>query len=137
MRRHVQLEIDRTDLIWRAAVISLHRKEANVGSNLCDEDLPRHKWRLLNRNLVRPKLRAPGSMSTATWLIQSIHNLRQMQAVPSPCTAGLLVGIAHLVATAVAVQWNERVSTYVYYNGPAGGDNYDSHNVSGALPITF
>ena len=40
-----------------------------------------------------------------------------------------------LVSEAVAVQWNERVSTDVYYDGQLGRDNYDSLNVSGGLRI--
>lgn len=42
-----------------------------------------------------------------------------------------------LTVTAVAVQWNGRVSTYVYYDGHLGPDNYDSHNVSGGLRVSF
>ena len=41
------------------------------------------------RNCARPR-----SMSTATWLIPSIHNWVQMQAVSSPCTAPRFVGVA-------------------------------------------
>jgi len=79
--------------------------------------LRRPKFRVPNRNLVRPELRAAwrhecGDMSAATWLISSIHNLRQTHAVASPHAPRRLVGIA-LMSAAVAVQWNERVSTYV------------------------
>jgi outer membrane autotransporter protein len=42
-----------------------------------------------------------------------------------------------LVSAGVAVQWNARVSTYVYYDGVLGRDNYDSHNVSGGLRVSF
>jgi len=35
------------------------------------------------------------------------------------------------------VQWNERVSAYAYCDGQLGRDKYDSHNVSGALRISF
>ena len=42
-----------------------------------------------------------------------------------------------LVSAAVAVQWNKRVSTYVYYDGRLGRDYYDSHNVSGGLHVSF
>src|SRR2546430_16365757 len=40
------------------------------------------------RNCARPL------NSTATWLIPSIHNWVQMQAVSSPCTAPRFVGVA-------------------------------------------
>ena len=42
-----------------------------------------------------------------------------------------------LVSAAVAVQWNERVSTYGCYDGQLGRDNHDRHNVSGGLRIRF
>ena len=42
-----------------------------------------------------------------------------------------------LVSAGVAVQWNERVSTYVYYDGQLARQNYDSHNVNGGLRISF
>ena len=42
-----------------------------------------------------------------------------------------------LVSAAVAVQWNERVSTYVYYDGQPGRDNHDSYNVSGRTTGQF
>ena len=32
-----------------------------------------------------------------------------------------------LLSAGVAVQWNERVSTCVYYYGQVGHDNYDNH----------
>jgi len=41
------------------------------------------------------------------------------------------------VITGAEVQWNERVSTDVYYDGQPGRDNYDSLNVSGGLPVSF
>src|SRR6266550_9420993 len=65
------------------------------------------------RNCARPR-----SISTATWLIPSIHNWVQMQAVSSPCTAPRFVGLA-LLSAGVGVQWNECGSTYVYYNWTA------------------
>ena len=42
-----------------------------------------------------------------------------------------------LVGGGVAVQWNNRISTYVYYDGVLGRENYDSHNVSGGVRISF
>lgn len=42
-----------------------------------------------------------------------------------------------LVGAGVAVLWNERTSTYVYYDGEFGRSNYDSSNVSGGVRLTF
>jgi outer membrane autotransporter protein len=35
------------------------------------------------------------------------------------------------------LSWNERVSTYVYYDGQFGRSNYDSNNVSGGVRVSF
>jgi outer membrane autotransporter protein len=37
----------------------------------------------------------------------------------------------------VAVLWSDRISTYIYYDGELGRTNYDSHNVSAGVRITF
>ncbi|MCE9609524.1 MAG: autotransporter domain-containing protein [Chthoniobacter sp.] len=42
-----------------------------------------------------------------------------------------------LLGAGVAVLWNERTSTYVYYDGEVGRSNYDSHNVSGGMRMSF
>ena len=42
-----------------------------------------------------------------------------------------------LLGAGVAVLWNERTSTYVYYDGEVGRTNYDSHNVSGGMRMSF
>ena len=42
-----------------------------------------------------------------------------------------------LIGAGFAVQWNERVSTYVYYDGEIGRSNFDSHNISGGVRCAF
>jgi outer membrane autotransporter protein len=42
-----------------------------------------------------------------------------------------------LIGAGFAVQWNERFTTYVYYDGELGRTNYDSHSVSGGLRLAF
>ena len=42
-----------------------------------------------------------------------------------------------LLGAGVAVMLNERTSTYVYYDGELLRDNYDAHNVSGGIRVTF
>ena len=46
---------------------------------------------------------------------------------------------AHAMRAAggVAVLWNERTSTYVYYDGELGRTNYSSNNVSGGVRMSF
>ena len=42
-----------------------------------------------------------------------------------------------LLGAGVAVLWNERTATYVYYDGEIGRSNYDSNNVSGGVRLSF
>ena len=42
-----------------------------------------------------------------------------------------------LVGAGVAVQFNERTSAYLYYDGQLGRENYDSHSVTGGLRVSF
>jgi outer membrane autotransporter protein len=44
---------------------------------------------------------------------------------------------AALVDAGVNVQWNNRLATYVYYDGVLGRNNYDNNAVSGGLRIGF
>ena len=42
-----------------------------------------------------------------------------------------------LPGAGVAVLWNERTATYVYYDGDLGRSNYQSNNVSGGVRREF
>ena len=42
-----------------------------------------------------------------------------------------------LVGAGVAVLWNERTSTYVFYDGELLRSNYSSNNVSGGVRLSF
>ena len=42
-----------------------------------------------------------------------------------------------LLGAGFAVQWSERTSTYVYYDGEFGRSNFDSHNISGGVRVAF
>ena len=42
-----------------------------------------------------------------------------------------------LVGAGFAVIWNERVSTYVYYDGELGREHYEANNVSGGVRVSF
>ncbi len=42
-----------------------------------------------------------------------------------------------LLGAGFAILWNERTSTYVYYDGELGRSNYDSANVSGGVRMAF
>ena len=85
--------------------------------------LQRRKWRLLNRNLVRRELRAAGQHDYSD-VAYSIDSQFASDAGGLFTAHGPTIGRnSALVSAAVAVQWNERFSTYVYYDGQPGRDN--------------
>ena len=87
--------------------------------------------------LIRPEVRAAWQHEygdTAYTINSSIANgggsLFSVQG-PAIGRDSLLIGAG------VAVLWNERTSTYVYYDGELGRSDYDSHNVSGGVRVSF
>jgi outer membrane autotransporter protein len=42
-----------------------------------------------------------------------------------------------LIGAGAAVLWSERLSTYIYYDGEVGRTDYESHNVSAGVRVTF
>jgi fibronectin-binding autotransporter adhesin len=42
-----------------------------------------------------------------------------------------------LIGAGAAVLWNDRIATYIYYDGEVARTNFDSHNISGGIRITF
>ena len=51
---------------------------------------------------------------------------------------GTTVGRDSMLASAgFIVMWNDRFGTYVYYDGQFGGQNLESHNVSGGFRLQF
>jgi autotransporter-associated beta strand protein len=42
-----------------------------------------------------------------------------------------------LIGAGASVVWNDRVTTYLYYDGEVARTNYQSHNVSGGVRISF
>jgi outer membrane autotransporter protein len=95
-----------------------------------------YDWKV-GRVLVRPEVRA-------AWQ----HEFGETQyAVASSFANGAGTGfsvtgpaVGHdslLLGAGVAVLWSERLATYIYYDGEIGRANYESHNVSAGVRLTF
>ena len=81
---------------------------------MCDEDLQRRKWRLLNRSLVCPELRTAWQHEYGD-VAFPIDSQFASDAGGLFTAHGPTIGQnSAVVRAAVAVQWNKRVSTYVY-----------------------
>ena len=52
--------------------------------------------------------------------------------------SGTTIGRDSLLASAgFVIMWNDRLSTFVYYDGQFGSQNFDSHNVSAGMRLQF
>jgi outer membrane autotransporter protein len=95
-----------------------------------------YDWKVGNV-LLRPELRAAWQHEyglSAYPIIASFAN----GAGSGFTVSGLKIGRDSLLLGAgVAVLWNDRISTYIYYDGELGRTNYDSHNVSAGVRVTF
>jgi uncharacterized protein with beta-barrel porin domain len=87
--------------------------------------------------LIRPEIRASWQHEyddTAYSIVASFAN----GAGNSFSVVGPKIGRdSLLIGAGVAVLWNDRISTYVYYDGELARSNYDSENVSAGIRITF
>jgi outer membrane autotransporter protein len=95
-----------------------------------------YDWKV-GRAVVKPEVRA-------AWQ----HEFGETQyAVASSFASGAGVGfsvtgpaVGHdslLIGAGVAVLWSDRLATYIYYDGEVGRANYESHNVSAGVRLTF
>jgi outer membrane autotransporter protein len=95
-----------------------------------------YDWKVGNV-LIRPELRAAWQHeygNSAYSIVASFANGAGSSFTVSSPNIGrdsLLLGAG------VAVLWTDRISTYVYYDGELGRTNYDSHNVTAGVRLTF
>ena len=87
--------------------------------------------------LIRPEIRASWQHEyddTAYSIVASFAN----GAGNSFTVVGPEIGRdSLLIGAGVAVLWNDRISTYAYYDGELARTNYDSQSVSAGFRITF
>jgi outer membrane autotransporter protein len=87
--------------------------------------------------LIRPEIRASWQHEyddTAYSIVASFAN----GAGNSFNVVGPKIGRdSLLIGAGVAVLWNDRISTYAYYDGELARTNYDSQSVSAGIRITF
>ena len=87
--------------------------------------------------LIRPEIRASWQHEyddTAYSIVASFAN----GAGNSFSVVGPKIGRdSFLIGAGVAVLWNDRISTYIYYDGELARTNYDSQSVTAGMRITF
>jgi len=94
------------------------KEKLNAGPSLRDEDLRRRKWRLLN-HLVHPELRAASQHEYGDVACPIDSQLGSNAGGLFTLHGPTICRSSALLSAGVGVQWNECVSTYVYYNWAA------------------
>jgi outer membrane autotransporter protein len=87
--------------------------------------------------LVRPELRAAWQHEYGDSAYSIVANFANGAGSSFTVNGPKIGRDSLLLGAGVAVLWSDRISTYVYYDGEVGRTNYDSHNVSAGVRITF
>jgi outer membrane autotransporter protein len=95
-----------------------------------------YDWKV-GRVLVRPELRAAWQHEYGNSAYSIAASFANGAGSSFTVTSPKIGRDSLLLGAGVAVLWNDRISTYIYYDGELGRTNYDSHNVSAGVRLTF
>ena len=87
--------------------------------------------------IIRPELRASWQHEYGDSAYSIVANLANGAGTSFTVHGPKIGRDSLLLGAGFAVLWNDRVSTYVYYDGELARTNYDSQNVSAGVRITF
>jgi outer membrane autotransporter protein len=87
--------------------------------------------------LVRPELRAAWQHEYGNSAYSIVASFANGAGSSFTVSSPKIGRDSLLLGAGVAVLWNDRISTYVYYDGELGRTNYDSNNVSAGIRVTF
>jgi outer membrane autotransporter protein len=87
--------------------------------------------------LIRPEVRASWQHEYADSAYSIVANFANGAGNSFNVVGPELGRDSLLIGAGVAVLWNDRISTYVYYDGELARTNYDSQSVSAGVRITF
>ena len=86
--------------------------------------------------LIRPEMRAAWQHEFGD--VQYAISSSLVGGGPAFIVQGAEIGRESLLlGVGVSVHWNERASTYIYYDGELGRTNYSSNNISGGVRLEF
>jgi autotransporter-associated beta strand protein/T5SS/PEP-CTERM-associated repeat protein len=95
-----------------------------------------YDWKV-GKVLVRPELRAAWQHEYGLSAYPIVASFAD-GAGSSFTVSGPKIGRDSLLLGAgAAILWNDRIATYIYYDGELGRTNFDSHNISGGIRVTF
>ena len=87
--------------------------------------------------LIRPELRAAWQHEYGNSAYSIVASFANGAGTSFTVSSPRIGRDSLLLGAGVAVLWSDRIATYIYYDGELGRTNYDSHNVSAGVRVTF
>jgi outer membrane autotransporter protein len=87
--------------------------------------------------VVRPEVRASWQHEFGDNGTSITSRLSTLGGTPFTVQGATVGRDSLLLGVGFTILWNDRLATYVYYDGEVGRSNYDSHNISGGLRLQF
>jgi outer membrane autotransporter protein len=95
-----------------------------------------YDWKIGNV-LIRPKLRATWQHEYSNSAYSIVASFANGAGSSFTATSPKIGRDSLLLEAGFAVQWSDRISTYIYYDGELGRTNYQSNSVSAGIRVTF
>ena len=95
-----------------------------------------YDWKL-GGVLIKPELRAAWQHEYGDTNYTVVSSFSNSTGNPFSVNGNSIGRDSLLVGAGFAILWNERTSTYVYYDGELLRTRYDSHSVSGGIRVAF
>jgi outer membrane autotransporter protein len=96
-----------------------------------------YDWKLSNGVVIRPELRAAWRHEFGDRSFEETAALASDSSTNFTVQGPQIGRDSLLIGAGFSIQWSERVSTYLYYDGELGRENYSSHNVTGGIRVSF
>ena len=95
-----------------------------------------YDWRV-GRVLIKPELRAAWQHESGDGASDLTSRFANGAGGSFNVNGPQLGRDSALLGAGFAIQWSERLSTYLYYDGQLGRSHYDSHSISGGVRVEF
>ena len=95
-----------------------------------------YDWKI-GRVLIRPEIRAAWQHESGDGAYDLTGSFASGAGGNFSVSGPQLGRDSALIGAGFAIQWSERLSTYLYYDGEIGRSEYDSHSISGGVRLEF
>lgn len=95
-----------------------------------------YDWKI-GRVLIRPEIRAAWQHESGDGAYDLTSSFASGAGGNFSVSGPQLGRDSALIGAGFAIQWSERLSTYLYYDGEIGRSEYDSHSISGGVRLEF